>query len=257
MMVSSSHLYLLGLCQLATAALANHSNASTKACKRETFAALSLPNINVLSVETNETRAKLDPADILNAYPTTTNDTVKVCQITVNYTHPGWNDRITTWVSLPIDSWNGRFSGIGGGGLTGGTLGGLSQPVLQGYAAASTDGGHAETASAKSWGLTQKNNLNWPNLEDFSAVALDEMTSLGKMATKIFYGRPPKYSYWNGCSTGGRQGHMMAQRYANQYDGILAAAPAINWDKFVLSEFWPQVVMNELGKFFLSFDVWY
>lgn len=50
---------------------------------------------------------------------------------------------------------------------------------------------------------------------------------------------------------------MMAQRYANQYDGILAAAPAINWDKFVLSEFWPQVVMNELGKFFLSFDVWY
>ncbi|KAL6234361.1 tannase and feruloyl esterase-domain-containing protein [Aspergillus navahoensis] len=66
------------------------------------------------------------------------------------------------------------------------------------------------------------------------------------MATEIFYGKRPKYSYWNSCSTGGRQGHIMAQRYPAQYDGILAAAPAITWDEFIPSEIWLQIVMKEI-----------
>lgn len=55
-----------------------------------------------------------------------------------------------------------------------------------------------------------------------------------------------------GCSTGGRQGHMMAQRYPTQYNGVLATASAFNWDKFVTSEYWPQVVMHKLGKIIAS-----
>ncbi|KAI9372872.1 Tannase/feruloyl esterase [Aspergillus egyptiacus] len=144
---------------------------------------------------------------------------------------------------------------MGGGGWVGGTLGALSQAVFHGYAAVSTDAGHAETATVESWALAGKGNLNWPNLQDFSAVAIDEATTLGKMATEIFYGQPPKYSYWNGCSTGGRQGHMMAQRYPTQYDGILATAPAINWDKFIPSEMWPQIVMTQLDYYPSAFEL--
>ena len=71
-------------------------------------------------------------------------------------------------------------------------------------------------------------NVNQYLLLDFASVALNDMTVLGKTVTKSYYGIPPKYSYWNGCSTGGRQGLMMAQQYPEQYDGILAACPAIN-----------------------------
>lgn len=77
--------------------------------------------------------------------------------------------------------------------------------------------------------------------------SLNDAATLGKAVTEKYYGKAPSYSYWNGCSTGGRQGHMMAQRYPDQYDGILAAAPAIYWSQLMLQLFWPQVVMNENG----------
>jgi hypothetical protein len=66
--------------------------------------------------------------------------------------------------------------------------------------------------------------------------------------TARYYGHPANYSYWNGCSTGGRQGLMEAQRYPTDYDGIVAAAPAVNWTKFIPAEQWPQVVMNEANN---------
>ncbi|KAL2815998.1 tannase and feruloyl esterase [Aspergillus cavernicola] len=245
-MLSLGFVYLSTLFQLlipAATAIASR----TKPCTHNTFVSLGLLNINVLSLDVALGNAAWpSPSSLLNAYPTTKNYTIDVCQLTVNYTHPGWNDKITTWISLPLDSWNGRFAGMGGGGWVTGSLGALSQAVFQGYAAASTDGGHEETASIESWVLASKGNLNWANIQDFSAIALDEAASLGKAATELFYGRPPKYSYWNGCSTGGRQGHMMAQRFPAQYDGILAGAPAINWDKFIPAEYWPQVVIKEL-----------
>ncbi|KAJ5344003.1 uncharacterized protein N7506_003827 [Penicillium brevicompactum] len=95
-----------------------------------------------------------------------------------------------------------------------GSLGALSQAVFGGYAATSTNGGHDERATG--------------NIQDFSSVAIDEAASLGKAATKIFYRQSQKYAYWNGCSTRGRQGHMLAQRYPTKYDNILAGSPAIN-----------------------------
>jgi feruloyl esterase len=246
-MVSSNYVYFLGLAQLLTPALSANVDAE-KACTPERFASLGLSNIDVLSVDAKLERASWDPSDTLNAYPTITNKTVEVCQLTVNYTHPGWNDKVTTWISLPVENWNGRFLGMGGGGWVMGTLDALSQAVFGGYAAASTNGGHDELATVKSWGLASEGNVNLANMQDFSSVTLDEAASLGKAATKMFYGKPHKYAYWNGCSTGGRQGLMMAQRYPTQYDGILAGSPAINWDKFIPAEFWPQMLMNVLGK---------
>ena len=59
------------------------------------------------------------------------------------------------------------------------------------------------------------------------------------------YGHAASYSYFNGCSTGGRQGYMEAQHYPSDYNGINADAPAINWNQFEVSTLWPQVVMNQ------------
>ncbi|KAF2033551.1 tannase and feruloyl esterase [Setomelanomma holmii] len=171
------------------------------------------------------------------------------CNVSITYTHPGQNDRINVWVWLP-NSWNGRFQGVGGGGWTTGlvpanTIG----AVAQGYAAVTTDGGHASTASTASWGLLNPGNVNLYLLQDFASVTLNDMTVLGKQVTEAYYGKPISKSYWNGCSTGGRQGLMMAQRYPEAYDGILAIAPAINWAEFIPTEFWPQRVMQKANYF--------
>ncbi|KAL2858469.1 tannase and feruloyl esterase [Aspergillus pseudoustus] len=239
--------FSLPLSYLLLAASTALGASATARCANANFASLTLPNIHVLSVDT--VVAPTWVGEMTNTFPSTQNVSTGACQITITYTHPGWNDTINTWVWLPTESWNGRFVGMGGGGWVTGEQSSLGQPVSQGYAAVSTDGGHSTSASTASWALTNEGNLNWPLLQDFSAVALDEAASLGKIATRLFYGSAPKYTYWNGCSTGGRQGHMMAQRFPEQYDGILATAPAINWDRFIPAEYWPQLVMKLLDYY--------
>src|SRR5260370_12512232 len=74
------------------------------------------------------------------------------------------------------------------------------------------------------------------------------MAVLGKQLVQAFYGQPASRSYWGGCSTGGRQGLRMVQDFPNDYDGVVAGAPAIHWDRFIAAGNWPQVVMNvDLG----------
>jgi pimeloyl-ACP methyl ester carboxylesterase len=75
------------------------------------------------------------------------------------------------------------------------------------------------------------------------------MTVTGKALTNAFYGKPPRYSYFVGGSTGGRQGLMEAQRFPEDYDGIVSACPAINWHRFVPASLWPEVVMLSMANF--------
>jgi pimeloyl-ACP methyl ester carboxylesterase len=77
------------------------------------------------------------------------------------------------------------------------------------------------------------------------------MAVVGKAVTASFYKKPAKNAYFNGCSTGGRQGLAAAQKYPNDFDGILAGAPAIYWTEYVIAELWPQVVMKE-ANYYLS-----
>jgi hypothetical protein len=90
--------------------------------------------------------------------------------------------------------------------------------------------------------------LNWEGIRNFAHVGIHEMTVTGKALTQAMYGVAPRYSYFNGCSTGGRQGLMEAQRYPQDYNGIMSAAPAINWNRFHLQHLWGPVVMNAAGN---------
>jgi len=137
-------------------------------------------------------------------------------------------------VWMPSSGWNGKFQGIGNGGFAGsisygGPAGGLGAAVARGYAAASTDTGH--TGGDASWALGHPEKI-----ADYGHRAVHEMTEKAKSIVVAFYGNGPKRSYFSSCSNGGRQALMEAQRYPNDYDGLIAGAPA-NYFTQVLTGF--------------------
>jgi pimeloyl-ACP methyl ester carboxylesterase len=141
--------------------------------------------------------------------------------------------------------WNGSYRGEGGGGYAGTiSYGGLAEGIRRGYATASTDTGHPASAGG-TFALNPDGTLNMPLIGDFAERSLREMAVKAKAIIRAYYGSAPKHSYWNGCSTGGRQGLMAAQRFPAEYDGLVVGAPAINWDRFIPAELWPQIVMNK------------
>ena len=179
--------------------------------------------------------------------PNTTIDSVVTnadgsCRVTAIVTHPPTGDRVKVWIALPMNGWNGRFEGTGGGGFSGGSSSSLRGPVRQGFVAGATDTGHPGMTG--SFGLDANGRPDWQAIEDNAYLGIHDMTVVGKALTKAFYGKAPRYAYFVGFSTGGRQGLMEAQRYPEDYDGIVSGCPAINWHKFVLASLWPQVVMT-------------
>jgi hypothetical protein len=87
--------------------------------------------------------------------------------------------------------------------------------------------------------------LNSGRIVDFASRSVHEMASKAKVIIAAYYGDSPTHSYWNGCSTGGHEGLMEAQRSPGDFDGILAGSPAINWDRMVPALLWPQIVMKD------------
>jgi feruloyl esterase len=132
-------------------------------------------------------------------------------------------------VWMPAQNWNGKFQGVGGGGTAGViSYSALATALRRGYAAASTDTGHVSSGSFDAtWAL------NRPDLvEDFGYRGTHVMTTTAKLITTSFYGQAPNYSYFVGCSKGGQQALMEAQRFPTDYDGIIAGDPANNWTRF-------------------------
>ena len=196
-------------------------------CPCESLAKVALPNTVIDS-------AALDPAD-------------GSCRVTASVTHPPSGDRVKIFIGLPVKGWNGRFRGMGGGGFVGGSANSLRGPVAQGYVTGATDTGHE--GGSGSFALDAKGRLNWQAICDNAYLGIHEMTVVGQALTQAFYGKPPRYSYFVGGSTGGRQGLMEAQRYPQDYDGIVSACPAINWHRFVPGDLWPQAVMVAAKNF--------
>src|SRR5262245_63467764 len=117
---------------------------------------------------------------------------------------------INIWVGLPMDGrWNGRWQSVGGG-VYAGTVAPPTQAVAAGYAGATTDTGHAGkgpfAAGDGSFGMLEPGKPNEKLQIDFAYRSEHLMSVIGKQLVQAFYGQPPKYSYWKGCSTGGSQG---------------------------------------------------
>jgi feruloyl esterase len=132
---------------------------------------------------------------------------------------------------LPLENWNGKFAGVGNGGWAGIiSYPALADQLRRGYATVSTNTGH----QAENGLDMAKFAFGHPErLADFGWRSVHEMTVKGKAMTREFYGRLPRYAYWIGCSTGGKQALTEAQRFPADYDGMVAMAPANNWTRLM------------------------
>ena len=129
--------------------------------------------------------------------------------------------RIEVW--MPRETWNGKLMGVGNGGFSGSiSHAALAEALKRGYATASTNTGHDGASGSFALGQPEK-------VVDFGYRAVHEMTLAARQLIGDYYARPAARSYWNGCSAGGRQGLQSAQRYPDDYDGIIAGAPALDW----------------------------
>ena len=145
--------------------------------------------------------------------------------------------KIEVW--MPAENWNGKFMGVGNGGWSGAIVyGALGMAVNRGYAVASTNTGHDGTTAEFALGHPEK-------LVDFGYRAVHEMTLKGKAISEAFYSKAAQKSYWNGCSSGGKQGLKEAQKFPMDYDGIIAGAPANYWTHLMIGDLWPAVVTHK------------
>ena len=133
-------------------------------------------------------------------------------------------------VWLPLTEWNGNYQGVGNGGMAGTiSYAAMANALRRSYATASTDTGHkAGPIPFDAFWASGRPDL----IEDFGHRALHLTTVNAKQVTEAFYRAPPNYSYYVGCSKGGQQGLMEAQRYPTDFDGIIAGNPANNWTRF-------------------------
>jgi feruloyl esterase len=143
------------------------------------------------------------------------------CRVAATLT-PSTDSDIKIELWLPQSGWNGKFQAVGNGGWAG-TIpyAAIAAAMADGYAAAGTDTGHTGNNADFAFGHPEK-------VIDLAYRSIHEMTVQSKVILTEHYGNAAKYSYYNGCSQGGRQGLAEAQRYPKDFDGIIAGASAID-----------------------------
>ncbi|MGD0106374.1 MAG: tannase/feruloyl esterase family alpha/beta hydrolase [Rhodopila sp.] len=152
------------------------------------------------------------------------------CRVTVTMT-PTSDSSINVEIWMPAEGWNGRFLATGNGGEAGFVRydTGLPQGLMRGFAVANTDLGTHPTGTPPE---TQPDGVTWvghpERWRDFGYRGNHEQTIAGKAVVAAYYQRPPNYSYFQGCSTGGQQAISLAQQYPADYNGIIAGAAANN-----------------------------
>lgn len=141
-------------------------------------------------------------------------------------------------VWLPEEGWNGKYQAVGNGGWSGSiNTNAMKLAVRRGYATSSTDTGHTGGSASFALGHPEK-------LIDYAYRSEHEMTVQAKAIIAEFYGKGPRFSYWNGCSAGGKQALMEAQRYPGDYDGMIAGSPASNWTGRAAQSIWVQQAVH-------------
>ena len=219
--------HVLGLSLLAILFAVHESHAAT--C--ESLQALSLPNTTITLTQSVAAGVFSSPAPGRGTGRPTVDfkQLPAFCRVAATL-RPSSDSDIKIEVWMPLANWNGKFQGVGNGGLagfitstaaSGGIERGLAEALKRGYATASTDTGHTGDTAEPLLGHPEK-------VVDFAYRAVHEMTVTAKAIIRAFYDTTPKLSYWNGCSSGGRQGLIEAQRFPDDYDGIIAGAPPIS-----------------------------
>ncbi len=133
---------------------------------------------------------------------------------------------------LPPVGWNGKYQQLGNGGWAGSIpVTGFAEPLKRGFAVAGTDDGHKGGDAAWAIGHPEK-------MVDFGYRAVHETAIQSHLILQAFYGKDSGRSYFVGCSDGGREALMEAQRFADDFDGIVAGAPANNWSHLFTGFLW-------------------
>jgi len=211
------------VCALACAASLHAQTASMDAAACERLAAaVTLPNAKVTLAQPVTSRQFVPPAAPgASAPPAALVDLPAFCRVTLTLA-PSSDSDIKSEVWLPLAKWNGKFQQVGNGGW-GGSIqyAALASALSRGYAVSSTDTGHVGDTAQFALGHPEK-------LIDFGYRAVHETAVQSKAIVTAAYARAPRLSYFVGCSGGGRQAFMEAQRYPQDFDGIVAGAPGYN-----------------------------
>ena len=169
------------------------------------------------------------------------------------YASPATRSHIGIEIWLPVRAfWNGRFLGVGAGGSMGDVNRvDMAAGVNRGFAVVATDNGHRSPGprDANHWALGEPERI-----VDFGHRAQHVATIAGKAATRAFYGRTPDFAYYFGCSQGGQKGMMAAQRYPEDYDGIVAGAPVYSWANLMTQQAWSVRALTETPHSALSVE---
>ena len=195
---------------------------SAHASSCESLAAVSLP-------QTSISRAEVIPAGTFNPpYGNPVNNAPAFCRV-AGVIQPSSDSYIRFEVWMPASGWNGKYRGVGNGGFAGSIeFNSMGNNVRRGYATAATDTGHEGEAADGSWAYKHPEKV-----VDFGYRALHLTTVNAKTLIKSFYDNALQHSYFDACSDGGREALIEVQRFPEDFDGVLAGAPANNWTHMV------------------------
>ncbi|KAI5238942.1 Tannase 30 kDa subunit [Aureobasidium subglaciale] len=177
--------------------------------------------------------------------------TYSYCNVTITYTHTGKNDEVVVKYAFPQPSdFRKRFYVAGGGGfsLSSTATGGLEYGAV---GAATSAGYDAFDYSYDEVALAGNGSINWDATYMFSYQALGEMTKVGKYITEGFYGMNSTkvYTYYEGCSDGGREGMSQVQRFGDEYDGAITGAPAFRFAQQQVHHVFPATVEHTMDYY--------
>jgi Tannase and feruloyl esterase len=148
----------------------------------------------------------------------------------------------------PQSSWNKKYEGVGNGGFAGSFIyNSMSWALDAGYAISATDTGHSGGSLDAQWALGHPEKI-----ADFGWRAIHETAVASKAIIDAFYGEGPAHAYFSGCSDGGREALMEAQRFPSDYDGIVAGAPANSWTKLLTAAISDMQALNATPVSWLS-----
>ena len=164
------------------------------------------------------------------------------------------DQRIVLRVGLPLNGldnlgaslWNGKVQNLGGGGLVG-NVGNVTAATNAGYVGSSTDSGHPASDNPNFAVIQDTHELNYGRLDDFLNESIRQQYRWALRLAHDYYGVQASRNYWNGCSTGGRQGLALALRHAKDFDGFLTGAPANFHTRLQVATVWPTWVNKDIA----------